>query len=68
MVQKLHRPQVPSPWQSKIEGAGGPCLRHSSALGNPENIKVGSTFSADEFLAQRFDFMLSKARGFAKTD
>ena len=26
---------------------------------NPENIKVGSTLSTDEFAAQRFDFMLS---------
>lgn len=26
---------------------------------NPENIKVGSTLSTDEFSAQRFDFMLS---------
>jgi len=26
---------------------------------NPENIKVGSTLSADEFSGQRFDFMLS---------
>ena len=26
---------------------------------NPENIKVGSTLSIDEFAAQRFDFMLS---------
>jgi type I restriction enzyme M protein len=26
---------------------------------NPENIKVGSTLSSDEFAANRFDFMLS---------
>ncbi len=26
---------------------------------NPENIRVGSTLSTDEFAGQRFDFMLS---------